>query len=58
MDPIILALQSLSLAGIDVRRTDEPWLEAYTGPGLPELTRNQVFDLASQRGAPLPAPPA
>ena len=54
MDPIILAIEALDRAGIPVTRSEEPWLELYYAPGFPELTRNQVFDLARKRGAPEP----
>lgn len=50
MDPIYLSLEALRKAGIDARRVDEPWLELYTVPGFPELTRNQLQGLASERG--------
>lgn len=51
MDPIISALEALKRAGVPLTRVDEPFLELYTAPGFPELTRNQVFSLAAQRKA-------
>lgn len=44
------AVASLARAGIVVRRADEPWLELYMAPGFPELTRNQLIELAAERG--------
>jgi hypothetical protein len=54
MDPIRDAIDLLHEAGILVARSPDPWLELYTAPGFPELTRNQVFDLAWQRRQSLP----
>lgn len=54
MDPIHFAIQDLARAGIEVTRSEPYFLGLYSAPGYPELTRNQVFDLASQRGVPDP----
>ena len=52
MDPIDFAIQDLARAGIKVTRSEPHFLGPYSAPGYPELTRNQVFDVARQRGVP------
>lgn len=55
MDPIKFAIEDLARAGVIVTRADFPLGELYEAPGYPELTRNQVFALASQIGVRDPA---
>lgn len=54
MDPIHFAIQDLARAGIEVSCSEPFFLQLYSAPGYPELTRNQVFALAQQRGIPSP----